>query len=75
MLTRTVMLFALAAVPASAQMEKRMAELYDAERFAKAAPAVGSVTPDLQLCDLDGRPRCLLALRGRTVVLIKGSYT
>ena len=75
MLTRTLVLFALAAVPATAQMEKRMAELYDAERFTAAAPAVGAETPDLQLCDLDGRPRCLSALRGRTVVLIKGSFT
>lgn len=75
MLTRTVMLFALAAAPATAQMEKRLAELYDPERFAAAAPAVGAETPDLQLCDLDGRPRCLQALRGRIVVLIKGSYT
>jgi hypothetical protein len=65
---------ALAAVSA-AQMEMRSQSLYDPAAFAAAAPAVGGVAPDLQLCDLAGRPRCLAALAGRTVVLVKGSYT
>jgi hypothetical protein len=60
---------------APAQMEKRFFEEYEAKRFAAAAPAVGSEAPDLQLCDLEGRPRSLRALLGRTVVLVKGSYT
>lgn len=73
--TRTLAWIALSATIATAQMEKRASELYDPASFAQAAPAVGSVTPDLQLCDLDGRPRCLQALRGRAVVVIKGSFT
>lgn len=65
----------LAAANVGAQMELRARDLYDAATFAKVAPAVGSTVPDMQLCDLPGRPRCLLALRGRTVVVVKGSYT
>jgi len=65
----------LAAAQASAQMELRARDLYDAATFAKVAPAVGAAAPDLQLCDLLGRPRCVAALLGRTVVLVKGSYT
>lgn len=72
---RTLLWLAFAASLARAQMEKRAAELYDAASFAQAAPAVGSAAPDLQLCDLDGRPRCLQALRGRAVVVIEGSFT
>ncbi len=68
-----VLLSAVAA--ATAQMEKRAADLYDPKAFAAAAPAVGEVAPDLQLSDLQGRPRCLQALLGSTVVIVKGSYT
>ena len=60
---------------AAAQMEKRASGQFDAEVFAAAAPAAGVAAPDLQLCDLEGRPRSLQALLGRTVVLVKGSYT
>jgi|JI10StandDraft_1071094.scaffolds.fasta_scaffold558810_1 cytochrome oxidase Cu insertion factor (SCO1/SenC/PrrC family) len=63
------------ATAAVAQMEKRTADLYDPAMFAAAAPAVGTDAPDLQLCDLQGRPRCLQALLGKTVVIVKGSYT
>lgn len=66
--------FALAAA-ASAQMELRQADLYDPATFAAFAPAVGDDCPDLRLCDLTGRPQSLTALRGRTVVLVKGSFT
>jgi hypothetical protein len=64
-----------AVAAAAAQMEKRSSGQFDAEAFAAAATAVGSSAPDLQLCDLEGRPRSLFALLGRTVVLVKGSYT
>lgn len=65
----------LLASPLLAQMEMRAADLYDPSTFAAAAPAVGSEAPDLRLCDLEGRPRALQALLGRTVVLVKGSFT
>ena len=60
---------------ATAQMELRQADLYDPATFAVVAPAVGEDCPDLRLCDLTGQPRALAALRGRTVVLVKGSFT
>ena len=60
---------------ATAQMEKRWTGQYDGVAFAEAAPAVGTAAPDLRLCDLEGRPRCLMAELGCTVVLVKGSYT
>ncbi|MBL8734934.1 MAG: hypothetical protein JNL12_00775 [Planctomycetes bacterium] len=63
------------AAAATAQMELRQADLYDPVTFAAFAPAVGDDCPDLRLCDLTGRPRALAALRGRTVVLVKGSFT
>lgn len=63
------------ALGATAQMEKRENDLYMGAAFAAAAPAVGAAVPDLRLCDLEGRPRALHALLGRTVVLVKGSYT
>ena len=58
-----------------AQMEKRWIDQYSGTVFAQAAPAVGTPAPDLCLWDLDGRPRSLLLERGRTIVLIGGSYT
>ncbi|MGE3173242.1 MAG: hypothetical protein AB7O97_11510 [Planctomycetota bacterium] len=67
---------ALLLAPASlAQMEKRAAGLYEPARFAAAAPAIGSMAPDLVLSDLDGRPQALSSWRGRVVVLIKGGFT
>ena len=66
---------ALVAAPARAQMELRQADLYDPSTFAAFFPAVGDDCPDLRLCDLTGRPRSLAALRGRSVVLVKGSFT
>lgn len=72
---RAGMVSVLVAVALPAQMEKRVADQYDPATFAAAAPAVGAVAPDLQLCDLQGRPRCLKALLGSTVVIVKGSYT
>lgn len=63
------------AATAPAQMELRQADLYDPTTFAAFAPAVGDDCPDLRLCDLTGRPQSLTALRGRTVVLVKGSFT
>ena len=63
------------ATTATAQMEKRGEGGYDPGAFRRAAPAVGSVAPDLRLLDLEGRPRSLRAMLGRWVVLIKGSYT
>ena len=72
---RTLLTSLLLATPMLAQMEMRAADLYDPRTFAAAAPAVGSDAPDLRLCDLEGRPRALQALLGRTVVLVKGSFT
>ena len=69
------MLAVVLSVAASAQMEKRDRELYDADVFRAAAPAVGSVAPDLVLADLDGRLHALSSYRGRVLVLIKGGYT
>lgn len=65
----------LLAAVSLAQMEKRAAGLYEAARFAAAAPAIGSLAPDLVLSDLDGRPHALSSWRGRIVVLIKGGFT
>ncbi|MCA8963877.1 MAG: hypothetical protein H6838_01280 [Planctomycetes bacterium] len=75
MIIRTGAVLLSLAAAAAAQMEKREVDLYDPKAFAAAAPAVGSPAPDLQLCGLDGRPRCLQALLGSTVVIVKGSYT
>lgn len=63
----------LATLPA--QMEKRDRELYDRAAFLAAAPALGSVAPDLVLADLDGRLHALSSYRGRVLVLIKGGFT
>jgi len=59
----------------AAQMDRRADDLYDPEAFAAARPAVGSKAPDLVLTDLDGRPWALGEQDGRTVLLVKGSYT
>lgn len=64
-----------AALSLPAQMEKRWLDQYAGSEFARAEPAVGELAPDLQLWDLDGRPRSLALERGRKVVLIGGSYT
>lgn len=66
---------ALTTTGLSAQMEKRWFDQYAATEFARATPAVDTEAPDLQLWDLDGRPRSLALERGRTVVLIGGSFT
>jgi hypothetical protein len=60
---------------AFAQMEKRASDQFFDPTFAAAKPAVGTLAPDLVLADLDGRPWSLHELAGRTIVLIKGSYT
>jgi hypothetical protein len=57
------------------QMDKRSDDLYDERAFEAARPAVGSPSPDLALADLEGCPRSLSLWFGRTVVLVKGSYT
>ncbi|MEC7583961.1 MAG: hypothetical protein VYE77_06555 [Planctomycetota bacterium] len=57
------------------QMEKRWIGEFGFSTFELAAPQVGTLAPDLQLWDLHGRPRSLHLERGRTVVLIGGSYT
>ena len=60
---------------APAQMEKRWIGEFGFNTFELVEPMVGRVAPDLQLWDLQGRPRSLHLERGRTVVLIGGSYT
>ncbi len=72
---RTMLVAVTTTAAMVAQMEKRDADQYDPATFAAARPAVGSQAPDLQLCDLEGRPRALAALLGQTVVLVKGSFT
>lgn len=74
---RIALLGALGAFAAVApsQMEKRWIDRYADTIYARAQPKVGSLAPDLQLWDLDGRPRSLHLERGRAVVLIAGSYT
>lgn len=66
---------ALLCASAAAQMEKRAAELYDAEAFAAAEPRVGAVAPDMVLRGLDGREVALSDYRGKTVVVVKAGYT
>lgn len=73
-------LLCLAAIPAlaaalPAQMGKRWIDEYSGTVYAQRAPAVATEAPDLQLWDLEGRPRSLHLERGRVVVLIAGSYT
>jgi hypothetical protein len=65
----------LAALPAVAQMEKRGDELYDEKTFSATNPVIGAQVPDLVLCDLDGRPWALSALKGSTVVIVKCGLT
>ena len=67
--------FSLLAGAASAQMEKRAEELYDRAQFRAAAPAVGTMAPDLVLTGLDGTVRSLSSWRGRVVVVIKAGFT
>lgn len=66
---------AVLAAGSVAQMEKREDGLYERAAFAAAKPAIGDVAPGLDLLLIDGRPWSLEALRGRTVVLIKGGFT
>lgn len=58
-----------------AQMEKRWIGEFGFSTFELVEPMIGRIAPDLQLWDLQGRPRSLHLERGRTVVLIGGSYT
>jgi hypothetical protein len=60
---------------ASAQMEKRDAELYDRQQFLAVQPRPGTFAPDLVLTDLEGRLQALSSYRGRIVVLIKAGFT
>lgn len=65
----------LAAVGAFGQMEIRSTDLYDADNFRAAAPAVGTRAADLTFADLDGRMWSLASFRGKVLVLMKGGYT
>jgi hypothetical protein len=65
----------LLAGAARAQMEKRAEELYDPVQFRAAAPAVGTMAPDLVLTGLDGTKRTLSSWRGRVVVVVKAGFT
>lgn len=72
---RSITCLVLLTALATAQMEKRWTGRYDGVSFAKAAPTVGSLVPDLVLADLDGRAHALHEHLGRTIVLIKAAYT
>lgn len=65
----------LLASAAATQMELRVGELYERDRFLSAHPAVGTMAPDLVLTDLEGRMQALSSLRGRFVVVVKGGFT
>ena len=58
-----------------AQMEKRDRELYRQKAFEQRSPRIGTQVPDLRLRDLDGHARSLAAERGKTLVLVGGSFT
>lgn len=62
-----------AALPA--QMELRDMELFQRQRFEQQAPALGVEVPDLCLERVDGRPWSLAQQLGKSVVLIKASFT
>ena len=72
---RSILCLALLTALSAAQMEKRWTGRYNGANFAKAAPAVGSLAPDLVLAELDGRVHSLHEHLGRTIVLIKAAYT
>lgn len=74
-ITRSLFAVALLTGALAAQMEKRADELYDRAQFRAAAPADGTMAPELVLTDLDGRLHALSAWRGRVVVVIKAGFT
>jgi hypothetical protein len=59
----------------SAQMEKRDREGFERRAFEQQAPALGAVVDDLLLQRIDGRPWSLGQQLGKTIVLVKASYT
>lgn len=63
------------ATSASPQMGLRENDLFDSRAFATVGPEIGSVAPELDLTDLDGKAVTLKSYRGQTVVLVKGGYT
>lgn len=75
----TVLTGTLSAAPALAatapQMEKRDRELFERQAFERAAPKLGRSSPDLCLETLEGRPWSLAQELGKTVVLVKASFT
>ena len=76
MLKRARILLALTLpVGLSAQMEKRWSGLFGPTKYEQQAPRVGKPAPAMQLFDVDGRPRSLELERGRSVVLLAGSFT
>lgn len=60
---------------AAPQMEKRDRELFERKAFEQAAPKLDAAAPDLCLERLDGRPWSLRQELGKTVVLVKASFT
>lgn len=61
--------------PLASQMEKRERELFERRAFEQQAPALETLAPDLCLEGLDGRPWSLGQRLGKTVVLVKASFT
>lgn len=65
----------LAVESSTSQMGLRENDLFAPHRFAKVGPAIGSLAPELELTDLEGKKVSLKSYRGKVVVLVKGGYT
>ena len=57
------------------QMEVRQSEEYSQEQFEKSKPALGELSPDIELKTLDGEKVSLSSYRGKNIVVIKAGYT
>lgn len=60
---------------ANGQMEKRSHKLYLLDEFVCSNPAPGTLAPELMLKTLKGKTCYLSDYYGKTLVVIKGSYT
>lgn len=72
---RTLLAMLLVAAALPAQMELRDRDRFRPSVYRKLAPAVGAECPDLVVETLGGAEWSLAGVRGRRVVLVKGSFT